>query len=184
MATKAKTKLTVEQYLRKYEGAEGKHELVEGEVITMASETARHVRAKKRVLIAFENAIRRKKLNCEAFADGMTVKVDRWTAREPDVSVQCGTLVDDDSLVLDNPMVVVEVVSPTSEFRDLYKKQIEYLSVVSIQHYLIVDQAKRLVIHNKREGKDEFFTRIVHGGTLELNPPGLKVKVADLLGAA
>jgi Uma2 family endonuclease len=184
MATKAKTKLTAEQFLKKYEGEDGRFELVEGEVIKMASETARHVRAKKRILIAFENAIRRNKLECEAFADGMTIKIDKWTAREPDLSVQCGKSIDDDALILDNPVVVVEVVSPTSEFRDVYRKQIEYLSVASIQHYLIVDQFKRVVLHNKRTGKDSFATKILGRGTIDLDPPGFRVAVVDLLGAA
>ncbi len=184
MATKAKTPMTVAQYLKKYEGVEGRYELVDGKVLKMASETARHVRAKMRAIKAFENGLRKRKLECEVFGDGMTVKIDNYTAREPDLSVQCGPPASDDSLVLDNPMIVVEVVSPSSEFRDVYRKQIEYFSVPSIQHYLIVDQFKKVVLHNKRTGKDSFQSKIFGRGMIELDPPGFQVSVSELLGAA
>jgi Uma2 family endonuclease len=182
MATKTKLPLTVEQYLKKYEGVEGRYELVDGQVLKMASETARHVRAKKRISRAFDKAVAEAKLNCEVFDDGMTIKIDKYTAREPDLSVQCAPKVDDNSLVLDNPLVVVEVVSPSSEFRDVYRKQIEYFSVPSIQHYIIVDQFKKVVLHNKRTGKDSFQTKIMGRGLIDLDPPGFRVSVIDLLG--
>jgi Uma2 family endonuclease len=184
MATKTKSRLTVEQYLKKYEGAEGRHELVDGEVLKMAVETARHVRAKRRATLIFEKAVRRSKRDCEVFADGMTIRIDKWNAREPVVSVQCGVKVHDDSLILDNAVIVVEVVSPSSELRDVYRKLIDYFSVASIQHYLIVDQFKKVVLHNKRTGKDSYMSRILGKGTVELTPPGLSVSVSDLLKAS
>jgi Uma2 family endonuclease len=184
MSTSAKTRLTVEQYLKKFEGSEGRLELVDGAVVKLAAETARHVRAKTRAYKALEKAVRNSKRDCEVFADGMAVKIDKWTAREPDVSVQCGKPVDEDSLIVDQPVIVVEVVSPSSEFRDVYRKLIEYFSVPSIQHYLIVDELKKVVLHNKRTGRDSYVSKIMGKGTVDLDPPGLRVTVSELLKVA
>ena len=184
MGSRAKSKLTVAEYLKKYEGVEGRHELVDGEVIAMAAETVRHVRAKGRAYLAFQRAVERAKLDCEVFADGMTIKIDKWTAREPDVSVQCSPIENDDTLLLDEPVIVVEVISPSSEFRDVHRTLIEYFSVPSIQHYVIVDQFKKVVLHNQRTGADSYMTKIMGKGSLVMKPPGLSISVSELLGAA
>ena len=68
------------------------------------------------------------------FTDGMTVKIDKHTSREPDAAVQCGAKVNLDSITLDAPMIVVEVVSPSSERDDTGSKLAECFSVPSILH--------------------------------------------------
>ena len=182
MATKPKTNLTVEQYLKAYvDEPAGRYELVNGTVVTMAAETARHVRAKLSVYSLFNRQVEKLSSGCEVFGDGMTIKINEKTAREPDVSVQCGESVDDDSVLLDNPVIVVEVISPSSEFRDTHGKLIEYFTIPSIQHYLIVDQSREMVVHHHRVG-NEISTRILRKGTIELSPPGFAVEASELLG--
>ena len=63
------------------------------------------------------------------------------------------------------------------------EKLIGYFAVPSIQHYLIVDADRRILIHHARPG-DEIATRILHGGALRLDPPGLDLGIADLFGEA
>jgi Uma2 family endonuclease len=181
MATRAKTKLTVEQYLKKYEGAEGRFELVNGEVLRMAAETTRHVLAKGQAYTAFNKAVEKAKLKCHVLTDGVTIKIDKWTAREPDLSVQGSPITDLDSKLIDNPMIVVEVISPSSEFRDVHRKLFEYFSVKSIQHYVIVDMFKNRVLHNRRTGPESYMSSILGKGFIEFDPPGFRVAVSDLL---
>jgi hypothetical protein len=50
----------------------------------------------------------------------------------------------------------------------------------SIQHYVIVDPDKRLVIHDARAQGDVVATRIISGGELRLEPPDIAVIVAEL----
>jgi Uma2 family endonuclease len=184
MATKPKTTLTAEEFLKKYEGVDGNFELVDGVVVEMQSERVKHTIAKGEAFVALRDAVKKAKLPCQVFTDGASVKTGKNSVRGPDVAVQCGKQEDPESLLLSEPMILVEVISPSSEFRDVHAKMIEYFAIPSVEHYLVIDQAKRLVIHNKRQGKAEFFTRFVHNGMLELQPPGLKIKVTDLLGAA
>jgi Uma2 family endonuclease len=160
----------------------GRFELVGGEVVAQASERARHNLAKLAVAKALQNAVKNAKLPCTVFTDGMTVKIDDYTAREPDASVQCGVKVDPEMIILDAPLIVVEVISPSSEKDDSSTKLAEYFSVPSIQHYLIVDAGKKLIIHHARGTTgDEITTRIYTSGEIGLNPPGAVLRVAEVL---
>jgi Uma2 family endonuclease len=102
-------------------------------------------------------------------------------AREPDAAVQCGVTFDPNSMILEAPLLVVEIASPSSERDDTGEKLVEYLSVPSIHHYLIVNPAKKVVIHHARAQGGDISTRIVSSGVIELTPPGMKVPVAELL---
>jgi Uma2 family endonuclease len=79
-------------------------------------------------------------------------------------------------------VIVVEVVSPSSERDDTEAKLVDYFEVASIRHYLIVFSEKRVVVHHHRRNEGEIATRIAHDGDIVLNPPGLMVAVAALLG--
>jgi Uma2 family endonuclease len=182
MAARPKSNLTVEQYLAAYEGAVGRYELVDGEVLKMAAETVLHVRIKGKVFTALNNSIKSKMANCEVFQDGIAVKISSKTAREPDVSVQCGQQLDSSSLVLDKPIIVVEVVSPSSSSTDANQKLEEYFSVPSIVHYLIVWPNKKLCYHHKRIDDDKILTTIVRIGKIDFDPPGIAINFDDIFG--
>jgi len=96
--------------------------------------------------------------------------------------VQCGADPDPDSLIIESPLIVVEVVSPSIERDDTDTKLIDYFSIASVRHYLIVFSEKRVVVHHQRNGGDDITTRIAPDGDIALNPPGMTVLVAALLG--
>lgn len=160
----------------------GRYELVGGEVFAMAPERARHNLVKGHAYKALDAAVRRAGLDCTVFTDGMTVQIDASTAREPDASLQCGIKVDLDSLILEQPLLVVEVVSPSSGRDDTGAKVAEYFSVPSIRHYLILDPVKPVVIHHCRDAAGAIHTSIHTAGVLLIDPPGLELAVEDMLG--
>jgi Uma2 family endonuclease len=123
-------------------------------------------------------AIGRAKLACWMLPDGMTVRVDRHTAHEPDALVYCGAKLPSDTIEVPSPLIVVEVLSPSTRRIDASAKLAGYFKVESVHHYLIVDPDQRLVIHHSRGVGDLIGTRIVRSGTLELSPPGMKVPIA------
>jgi len=77
-------------------------------------------------------------------------------------------------------VIVVEVLSPGNAIKDMRDKLQGYFRVSSIQHYLIVDPDKKLVIHHARGEGDAVSTRLVSDGNLPLDPPGLTLPVAAL----
>jgi Uma2 family endonuclease len=120
----------------------GRYELVRGEVVAMAPERVRHSLTKLAVAVALRDAVKRAALPCTVFPDGMTIVFDNEHSREPDAAVQCGVAISLDSTVLEAPLIVVEITSPSSERDDTGEKLVEYFSVPSIHHYLIVNPAK------------------------------------------
>lgn len=176
--------MNVDEFLVWAEGRDGKYELDDGAVVAMAPETVRHVRSKFAVQLTLANAIRAGGLPCEAFIDGIAVRITPTTSYIPDVLVHCGERLTGDVRETASPIVVVEVLSPTSGYRDVGIKLAGYFSVPAIHHYLIVHPEQRLVIHHARGEGDMIATRILAEGTLVLDPPGLTVQIEDLLGPA
>lgn len=160
--------------------SEGRYELVRGEVIAMAPERARHSLTRHEVAHTLKEAVRKAGLPCTVFPDGMTVVVDDDTSYEPDAVVQCGRRVDMDSVTVDEPLIVVEVLSPSTEALDVSGKLVDYFRVASIQHYLIVDTRRRLAIHHQRDDDGVITTRILSSGNVMLAPPGIEIEVANL----
>jgi Uma2 family endonuclease len=155
---------------------EGRHyELVDGEVVAMAPERAGHARTKGRVHEALGRAIRAAGVTCEAYPDGMSVRVNASTVFEPDALVRCGAPLDDDAIEVTDPVIVVEVVSPSSNSRDSGAKLEAYFCIPSVRHYLIFMTRNPAVIHHQRDDSGAIATRIVREGILRLDPPGIEL---------
>lgn len=152
-----------------------RYELVAGKPMEMAAERAVHLKVKHRVMRALEDAIEAAGLACEAWPDGMAVEIDEGTIYEPDTLVRCGEPLADDVVKITDPVIVVEVVSPSSRGRDSGAKLHDYFRLPSVRHYLVVTTDARSVTHHRREDGELIQTRIVRGGELVLDPPGITV---------
>ena len=181
--TLPKSRMKVDEFLAWADAqAHGRYELVDGEIFAMSPERARHNLTKAAVYRVLDDAVKAAGLPCTVFTDGVSVVIDDQNTREPDASVQCGVDVDLDSMTLEAPMIVVEVASPSSERVDTETKLVEYFSVASIRHYLIVFSENRVVVHHRRNEGGDIATRILHEGEITLDPPGMTVPVIALLG--
>ena len=176
--------MTREEYYRWAEAQpHGRFELVDGEVVAMAPERVAHLRAKLASVLALRQAIASAGLPCEALPDGATVEVGEDTAYEPDALVHCGERLDDDALGSPEPVILVEVTSPSNSRVDLTTKFTDYFRAPSVRHYLIVHLAKRVVIHHRRLEDGRIESAILASGLITLDPPGLAVTVEALFGA-
>jgi len=160
--------------------AEGRFELDNGVVVGMAPERANHAIAKSQAWLALRTSIVAKGLACRAFPDGMAVRVNDHSVYEPDVLVRCGPPLPGDAIEIADPVIVVEVVSPSSRGVDRGAKLAGYFELPSLRHYLIVDTEKRIVIHHRRDEQGRLEVQVRHEGSLELDPPGLAIDLADV----
>jgi Uma2 family endonuclease len=184
MTAPATACMTVRDFLAWAEAQKsGRHEFFRGRIVSMmAPERAEHAEVKFRVTSAFDLAIRRKGLRCQAFVDGLAVEIDETTSYVPDALVNCGDKVPRASLTAPNPVIVVEVLSPSTEGLDKAGKLADYFRVPSIAHYLIIDLTREHVIHHQRQQESVARVAIVKSGELLLDPPGLSISVAELFG--
>ena len=157
----------------------GRYERVAGEVVAMAPERVAHVRVKARVWQALDQAIRAAGLPCEALADGITVQVGDDTDYEPDAVVNCGESIAGDEVAAPNPVIVVEVLSPSTQSVDTGTKLTDYFKLLSVRHYLIIRADRRAVIHHRRRDDGGIETGLIAEGRIALDPPGINVAIED-----
>jgi Uma2 family endonuclease len=193
-------RMTVEEFvLWSEQQPSGKYELEDGYVVvkrlpwagtdvaaadgslSMQSERLSHTRAKFAVANALKDAIQNAGVPCEAFPEGLTVKITDVRSREPDALVNCGDT-SGTELIAPNPIIVVEVLSPSTAAKDMGVKVTDYFSVTSIQHYLIVDLDRRVVIHHRRHIGSDLLTSFHRSGPIRLDPPVIVVEAEVLFG--
>ncbi len=138
--TKLKPRLSVQEYLAWEAENEIKHEYIDGEVFAMSGGTSKHSRVAANVIGAIYSKLRDS--ICFAHTSDMRVKVAEDRYVYPDLSVVCGKeqFDDESETSLLNPILVVEVTSPSSIERDRFIKRDFYRLVASIQAYLVIDQ--------------------------------------------
>lgn len=179
-----KREWTVDEFLDWAEAQErGRYELLRGEIVAMSPEPAGHARSKLNITRALTASIERTRIPCEAFVDSLAVVIDETTSYEPDVLVNCGPPVAPHSMKASNPLVVVEVLSPSTRNIDKSIKIPDYFRVPGLVHYLIVDLGRRNVLHYRRMTDGTITVAIQKDGAIQLDPPGLALDVADCLPA-
>jgi Uma2 family endonuclease len=87
----------------------------------------------------------------------------------------------DEAVEVPNPIIVVEVASPSTRRLDTSLKLGGYFSLPSVHHYLIVDPEGPPVVHHGRRPDGTILTSIVREGPFTLSPPGIELTVADML---
>ncbi len=140
MAIHTPERLTVEEYLAWEESNFEKHEYIDGEVRCMAGAEGPHnlIMSNTNVAIGMQLL----DSDCGLFSSEMKVKAGEARYLYPDLSVVCGEARYEaaNAMVLLNPLIVVEVTSPSSMRIDRIDKRAFYFEVPCIEAYLIIDQ--------------------------------------------
>ncbi|MBV9686924.1 MAG: Uma2 family endonuclease [Alphaproteobacteria bacterium] len=110
---------------------------------------------------------------CRAFRGDTKIVADH-SVRYPDLSVTCTPVRGVDDTVLE-PVLVIEVVSPSTEREDRGRKKFDYFRTTSIQQYAIIEQDTRRVDLYTRSG-DRWIDEIIEGAaTLKLASIGAEI---------
>ena len=176
--------MTVDEFLVWAEGQEGRWELHDGVAKRVTPECVGHERTKGEAIVALSFASRSAGCDCEIFGSGGAVQIDQRTVYAPDGAIVCGPKLPDDAILLVNLIAVVEVVSATTAAIDHGCKLSGYFSLPSVEHYLILDPDRRVVIHHKRGRGDAIETRVLTRGVARLDPPGFEVAIEALFPLA
>jgi Uma2 family endonuclease len=153
--------------------------LRDGQPVLTSPERATHALTKSAAQKALDTAIVPAGLPFRMLPDGMSVRISARTAFEPDALVVCPSP-PLDAIEIPDPVVVVEVLSPSTAADDHGIKLDGYLSLPSVEHYFILDPDRRVMIHHKRGWEGAIETRILRDGLIRLDPPGLEAEVTGL----
>jgi len=162
-------KMTYAEYLAFEEAAETKHEFVDGQVIAMAGGTLEHSRLQAEV--AYQLRRQLEGSECRVLSSDGRVRIESTSsARYPDVSVVCGEVerAGDDPEGLANPVLLVEVLSPSTERSDRGEKFAHDKHIASLQEYVLVSQEDPRIEVFRRTDDGWLLNEAGPGETLEL----------------
>ncbi len=125
-------------------------------------------------------AVKAAKLPCTVYPDGMAVQIDANTVCEPDAMLRCGTPLPGNAVSVTDPLIVVEVLSPSTRARDAGAKLEDYFRLPTVRHYLILKTENRSVTHHRRDDAGAITARIIDDGSIALDPPGIELR--DVFG--
>ncbi len=175
MDTDVKRRMTSDEFIAwAMEQPDTEHyELHDGEVVSMSPERHGHGVTKSEISYRLRTAIDKASLKCWVFIDSMAVEIDANTVFEPDIVVRCGDLLEFDATRIVDPLIVVEVLSPSTRGRDLTTKFAGYLNIASLRHYIVVDPLLKRVLHHRRDPAGNITSMILGDQPITLDPPGI-----------
>ena len=141
MSTVPKPYITADEYLLRERQAEFRSEYLRGEMFAMAGASANH-----NLIVLNAGASLREQLKkkpCLVYASDLKLRIEATGLYTyPDLSIVCGEpqLESDAGDVLLNPIVLVEVLSDSTEAYDRGKKFEHYRTIRSLQHYVLIAQ--------------------------------------------
>jgi Uma2 family endonuclease len=146
-------KMTPEEYLEWEAKQELRYEYIDGEILAMTGGTIPHTKIYLNLYRALYPHLSQR--GCEAYVSDVKVQA-RTNSRYfyPDLVVTC----DSDDLkardFIQNPKVIVEVLSPSTESYDRTKKLKHYRQIPSLQEYILIDSEEITVeVYQRGEGK-------------------------------
>jgi Uma2 family endonuclease len=172
--------MTADEFLAWAEGREGRWELHNGVPCRMPTEQLGHIDLKYVVYSVLQRAIRTAGVPCRVIGDGASVRISQHVVYGSDALIYCGPKLPPTVLETPNPVVLVELASPSTRKMDETTKLTDYFSLPSVHHYLLVDPAGPPVVHYSRQAAGPPLRYVVHEGMLTLAPPGIEVGVAEL----
>jgi len=153
-----KTKYTPEEYLAREAQAEYKSEYYDGEIRMMAGGSEDHSVIQGNIITELNNGLVRKP--CKVYTSDMRLLVKRRRAYTyPDAMVICGKTEFQTGRtdVVTNPLVIVEVLSPSTREHDRVEKFALYRQIESLREYVTVD-SERVVVSILRRAPDNKWT--------------------------
>ncbi|MDI1479993.1 Uma2 family endonuclease [Polyangium sp. y55x31] len=182
MGEAARKLVTFAEYIAFEEKAETKHEYRNGEIVAMAGGTLEHASIAGNLAFLLGNQLQDRR--CVVFSSDARVRVlATGLATYPDLSVVCGKLERDPQHknTMANPVVLVEVLSPSTEHYDRGEKFDNYKQIPSLREYVLVASEERKIEVVRRE-VDGSWSRheTVERGLAELTSIGCKLDLDEV----
>jgi Uma2 family endonuclease len=171
-----KEPMTLEAFLVWESRQETKYEFDGFHPVAMTGGTSDHSAIATNILIAIGGRLRGGP--CRIHGSDLKIRA-AGSIRYPDAFVVCSPI-PRGTLIVTNPVIVFEVLSPSTSSIDWNDKKREYWQVPSIERYVILEQSRPLVTVFWRSDSDWKSDVIADDGDLSLPEIGITVPLAEL----
>ncbi|HYP99214.1 MAG TPA: Uma2 family endonuclease [Polyangiaceae bacterium] len=181
MTSSAPARYTFQEYLELEASSEEHYEFFDGAVYAMSGGSPEHSGLAANVISILSAQLAGKP--CRVFTSDLRVRVlETGLATHPDVSVICGTLQRDpqDTKTATNPVLVLEVLSPTTQRYDREEKAAHYRRIPSLQQYVLISQEEQRIDVFTRNEDNSWTLRETRSGNADLGVIGCKLSVEDV----
>lgn len=182
MGEAARKLVTFAEYIAFEESVEEKHEYRSGEIVAMAGGSVEHGRLTARLAFVLGRQLEGRP--CETFSSDTRVRVlATGLATYPDLSVVCGKLERDPEHknTMTNPVVLVEVLSPSTEAYDRGDKFYDYKQIPSLKEYVLVSSTRRRIEVFRRQADGSWtYHDTAEKGAAELTSIGCKLDLDEV----
>jgi Uma2 family endonuclease len=171
---------TYAEYLALEEESSVRHEYLAGAIYAMAGGSPDHAALAAAVIGILRSQLRH---GCRAFTSDLRVRVPTTgLSTYPDAAVVCGKTqrASDDALAVVNPLLLVEVTSPSTEEYDHGEKLRHYKELLSVREVLIVSHRRPQLTLHRREAEAWSELQATSGQTLQLLSVSACVAVDDV----
>ena len=175
-----KQAITREEYLALEIKSDNKHEFYQGEIFAMTGGTFNHSLIAGNIFRHLANSLAN--TPCQPMNSDMRISTPAGLDTYPDISIYCGKpeLIDNNCTLL-NPVVIFEVLSPTTRNYDRGGKFTLYRSITSLKEYIMVDSENILVEHYLKINNNEW---LLHehrqGKKFSLSSLQIELKLTDI----
>jgi Uma2 family endonuclease len=180
MSEAAVKRMTLAEFLRWEDGTDRRYELLAGVPIAMAPPAIAQGILALRLGSRIDAALR-SKAPCFGHSEAGIARPDRDdTCYIADLAVACTRPIRGQQLLQD-PLLIVEILSPRTALYDRQTKVADYRRIPSVEEILLIDSSSNFAEVLRREG-ERWITEIVRGpqGTLSLTSIGLMVTMSEL----
>ncbi len=176
MSAQPKTGYTLEEYLELERTAEERYEFWEGEVYAMSGGTKEHDCITGNMFLALSSLLRNKK--CRPFTGNLQIKVPAALPyRYADGSVACDKIEYERFSGVDlllNPVLLWEVLSPSTEAFNRGDKFTWYKSIASFREYLLIAQHRPHITHFVKQGAEVWSYEEINGLEASIHLPTIE----------
>lgn len=177
--------MSIKEFLEMEESSHVKHHYVNGQVIPMSGGTLKHNRIATNICYTIEAAIRKQSLPFIVSNSDTKIWVPKLKSfYYPDAVVICETpeYYEGRKDVLLNPLLIVQVASPSTHENDRSFKFFDYATLASFKEYLIVSQDTEVAHLSNLVGEGDWHLSTVEGieGQIELKSIGCTISMQDV----
>lgn len=154
--------VTVDEYLAAEATSLSKSEYVDGWVRAMTGACVRHNQVKANCMIHLGRSLSGRR--CRPFDSDMKLRIRRLGTTRfyyPDLQVVCDSN-PPTSVYQDSPVLIIEVLSPSTRRYDLDEKMNAYLQIPSLQCYIVLEQHQPIAIV-MRHSEGGFLRQVIEG---------------------
>jgi Uma2 family endonuclease len=174
---------TEERYLAFERESDQKHEYLDMQIYDLAGASTNHNLIVGSAYAHLYNQLRKRP--CFVYPSDMRLKVSKTRLYTyPDISIVCGTPQFDDEQkdTILNPIVLIEVLSPSTESYDRGKKFRHYRTLESLQEYVLIAQDSIQIEHYSRQADEQWLLNDISqpDASLDLRSIGCTLLAADM----